>query len=453
MEEKVDVAVVGGGPAGVMAAITAAKQGLSVTVLDKKPREKIGNKSCGDALDRVAPNLMKDKLGIEYPNGKELPSPLEHLTFASVSLKHSLTAHTPAFIVHRLHYGQRLLKIAEENGAKIVGNAKVRDILIDGDQITGVQFFHENEQKEISAKVVIDASGYIGIVRKLIPEDLEYGIDYSVPPEHTVATYREIVRLDRPHEFQKRIVLLYHESIPIPGYAWIFTDGELQLNIGVTWPKHIPYPDGKSLKEIYHEVLDPLVPPETYEIVHKGGGQIPIRPPFDSLVFNGAILVGEAGCMVDPTTAEGHGPSLISGYKAGIAATHALKRNDVTHAGLWEYNKDIMNYPGSTHAMSYQALQFLKQTGPSGMAFFLKRKIVSEQDLIDLFQTREFVLPFRKKVQKILQAFPKWGMMWNLKKAIEKVELADHIYKSYPNSPEGLSEWIEWRRRDLTSDY
>ncbi len=451
--QSTDVVIVGGGPSGVVAAIKIAKEGYGVVVLDKKRKEKIGNKSCGDALDRVAPDLMKQELGIDYPRGDELPSPLEHLTFASISLKNKLTAHTPAFIVHRLNYGQRLLRIAEENGAIIAGEAKVRDILVENDQIVGVKFFHEGELKEIRSKIVIDASGYVGTIRKLIPGSMKNGISYDVPPEHTVATYREIIRLEKPHDFQEEIVLLYHDSIPIPGYAWIFTDGPNQLNIGVTWPKHIPYPEGKSLKQVYHEVLDPLIDPSTYEVVHHGGGQIPIRPPFDSLVFNGVMLVGEAGCMVDPTTAEGHGPSLLSGYKAGVAAVKALKDGDYTVNGLWSYNKDIMTYPGSTHAMSYQALQYLKAVGPKGMAFFLKRKVVTEEDLIELFQKRDFEFTLWMKVKKVMKVLPRIDYLLRLGKTIQKVELADKIYKSYPETPEGLKSWIEWRKNNLTDEY
>ncbi len=449
----VDVAIVGGGPSGVVAAITIAKAGYKVAILDKKQRNKIGNKSCGDALDKVAPEIMKKELGIEFPHGKELPTPLDHLTFASLSLKNKLTAHTPAFIVHRLHYGQRLLKEAEQAGAEIIANAKVRDIIVENNQIVGLKYYNENGINEIRAKIVIDASGFVGVVRKMIPDQMKNGIVYEVPPEHTVATYREIIRLEKPHDFQKEIVLLYHEKIPIPGYAWIFTDGEYQLNIGVTWPKHIPYPQNKSLKDIYHEILDPMIDPASYTVKHKGGGQIPIRPPFDSLVFNGAMLVGEAGCLVDPTTAEGHGPSLLSGYKAGKAAIKALEIGDFTVNGLWSYNKDIMTYPGSTHAMSYQALQYLKSVGPKGMAFFLKRKIVSEEDLIEIFRTREFEFTLARKIRKVLQAFPRFDYMLKLKKTIQKVEYADQLYKSYPETPDGLQKWMDIRKKTLTDDY
>ncbi len=450
--DRADAIVVGGGPSGVISAITIADAGYRVVILDKKSREKIGNKSCGDALDHIAPDLLKEKFGIEYPSGSELPSPIEYITFASQSLQNKMTANAPGYIVHRLNYGQRLLKVAESKGTEIIGGAKVRDLIWEGDQIVGVKFHKDGELQELKSNVVIDASGYVGTVRKLIRGELKQGVDYSVSNDNTVATYREIVRLDQEHSYKNEILLLYHDSIPIPGYAWIFTDGSKQLNIGVTWPKNIPYPDNKSLKQIYHEVLDPLVDPKTYEVLDSGGGQIPIRPPFDSLVFNGALLVGEAGCMVDPTTAEGHGPSLISGYLAGKAVLDAMKKQSFRKADLWSYNKEVMKYPGSTHAMSYQALQFIKWLGPSGFSFLFRRKIISEEELIEIFQTRDFTLTFWNKILKVLKTLPRVSILLNLRKTIALIEETDKHYREYPDSPDNFIGWLNKRKRLVPFD-
>ena len=48
-EIKVDVVVIGGGMAGCYAAISAAKRGAKVAVLDKGPIKKSG--SCGEGID------------------------------------------------------------------------------------------------------------------------------------------------------------------------------------------------------------------------------------------------------------------------------------------------------------------------------------------------------------------------------------------------------------------
>ncbi|MCH8908092.1 MAG: FAD-binding protein, partial [Candidatus Heimdallarchaeota archaeon] len=126
----------------------------------------------------------------------------------------------------RLVYGQTLLKQAEEKGVKILPNSTVRDIIIEGDQIVGVSYYDKDRnQEELRAKITIDASGYIGIIRKLIPNNLKNGIDYTWGTEDVVATYREIIELKtkNDHPYREEIIIIYHEMIRPPGYVWIFS--------------------------------------------------------------------------------------------------------------------------------------------------------------------------------------------------------------------------------------
>src|SRR6185312_5095920 len=57
-DAEVDVAVVGAGPAGAVAACTAARRGLSVALIDREtfPRDKI----CGDGLGPGAVRVLRD---------------------------------------------------------------------------------------------------------------------------------------------------------------------------------------------------------------------------------------------------------------------------------------------------------------------------------------------------------------------------------------------------------
>ena len=63
--EKYDAIVVGAGTAGCLAAKTVAEKGLKVCLLEKKPRDEIGEKICGDALGE---HHLKF-LGLEKPTG------------------------------------------------------------------------------------------------------------------------------------------------------------------------------------------------------------------------------------------------------------------------------------------------------------------------------------------------------------------------------------------------
>ena len=327
-----DVCVVGGGPAGVISAYAIAKAGFSCVILDKKPRDLIGDKNCGDALDGLHTDILMDKLGIKPPSLEtgEARDLIKTITIAAGSLENKLSAETPGYLVNRLVYGQRLLQDAENVGVTIIANAAVRNVILEEDQIVGVEYFDKSGSKQsLRSKITIDASGIIGIVRKAIPDALKDGMKYEFDDDVVVKTYREIIRFKdgTDHNFREEIVLYYPPGIKPPGYVWIFSEGQNMLNIGITWVKSDPYPNGKTMKKLYHDYLDEHFSPDTYEIIHKGGGNIPMRPNFDSMVFNGAMLVGDAAGAVDPTTFEGHGPALESGRLAAETAITALRKD------------------------------------------------------------------------------------------------------------------------------
>lgn len=449
---KVDVVVVGGGPSGTIAAYVIAHQGYSVVLLDKKQRYMIGNKTCGEALDIKAPALLLEKYGIELPTKDEVSSQVETISFSASTLANRLSASAPGYIVNRLNYAQRLLSLCESVGVQIVDQTKVRNVITKGDQIAGITYNRLGDEGKIEAKITIDASGYVASVRQAIQGEMKRGITYSNNPKYTVASYREIIEFDEPHKFQKEILLWYLDKIPAPGYAWIFTSGEYRLNIGLTWHKLVPYPNGETLKSIYHDIFDELFPPNSYKIIHSGGGQIPIRPPFDSLVFNGVMLVGDAGAIVDPTTQEGHQPALLSGYEAGITALEALEKNSFRIADLWMYNKRIMKYPGTVHAMSFMLSKFIIDIQAKGLAIFLKRGLIIEKELIEIFQTKDYVMGFWTKFKKALKMFPHINLLLKLKRTLDIIETASEVYESYPETLEGLNAWRKYRNETLDVD-
>ena len=445
--KSVDTVIVGGGPAGVLAAYVIAEAGKSVLILDKKKRERIGDKTCGEALDKPAPLMMQD-IGIPLPSGEELKSPIDYLSFTSIKLDEKLKAKTPAFLVDRHKYGQRLLNEAEKKGAVVMGESPVRELLINGDQIVGVRVLDGQKLRDIKSNIVIDASGFVATVRKNIPSEMRRSTEYEVPDDSIVATYREIVEFEEEHQLVNEIILWYREDIPIPGYAWIFTSGSKRLNLGITWPKNIPYPEGMRLKDIYHSIFDEMYPPDTYTIIHSGGGQIPIRIPFSSAVFNGAILAGDAGCFVDPTTAEGHGPALISGYYAGKAALEALEKGSYRAEDLWNMNLETMRGIGKVSAMSYVVQQLMIELGPKKINHILKKNLLTQDELEQLFLDENFEFSLGAKIKKTLKFLPNISPLIKIVKAFNKIEQVSKHYNEYPEKPEGLDQWTQ-RRNSL----
>ncbi len=443
-----DVIVVGGGPGGAIAAFTLAKAGYNVCILDKKKRERIGDKTCGDALDKATVDLLKKEIGIDEPQGDEVSDIISKMSIAANNIETKATLTAPGYVVDRLNYGQRLLKDCEEAGVTVISQAPVRDIIIENEFLKGVKFYHEGETKELRAKFTIDASGSYAAIRSRLPESMRFGniIEKDLKPSMVWPTYREIIELNEektPHPWLGEIILLYEREIPIPGYFWIFSKGPNRLNVGLGWLK--TEKNQPPLKKALRKELEKYYKEEDYRVIRSGGGQIPIRPPFDTLVFDGGALVGDAGCLVHPTTAEGHGPALESGFYCAKAMIKALEKEDYSHKAIWQYNLDIMHHLGEKHANALLIREFLEKVGADSLEFLLKKRFLTNDDLDKLVRGQAVQLSLGEKIKRLLRIFPIWSPVFHLVKLLRKSEEVRKHYLAYPKEPDHLEEWRKMR--------
>jgi len=137
---RFDIGIVGAGPAGSSAAISLARKGYSVVLVDKStfPRSKL----CGDFLNPISWPLF-ERLGV----AEELLS-LEHEEItgfriscftgeeASFPFPHHHGQPLYGLGLNRLYLDHLLLKRAEREGATVLEGKKVRDLRNDGGQWT-----------------------------------------------------------------------------------------------------------------------------------------------------------------------------------------------------------------------------------------------------------------------------------------------------------------------------
>ena len=153
---KTDVLVVGSGSAGAVAAITAAREGASVALVERygfmggtstmvldtfygfytpgEPPRKV----VGGVPDLVVDALMKHKVALIRPN-----------TYGAGN---------------GVTYDPEVLKIvweqlAKEAGVKLLYHTLVVDVIKEGDRVAGVLAINKREALHLEADVVIDASG------------------------------------------------------------------------------------------------------------------------------------------------------------------------------------------------------------------------------------------------------------------------------------------------------
>ena len=165
--------------------------------------------------------------------------------------------------------------------------------------------------------------------------------------------------------------------------------------------------------------------------------------PFASLVNDGVLLCGDAGCTTNPATAEGIGPALMSGYKAGQVASSALKKGNWTAEHLWEYNRFVADKLGRTHAKSQLQINSLQKIGVPSLEFLFKRGVLTPNDL-GTKQTSDD-LSLVKILAILWRSFPRWKLVFQLRAMKKKMEGIDELYDAYPEeaNPEEARLWEE----------
>jgi electron-transferring-flavoprotein dehydrogenase len=438
MATECDVLVVGGGPAGVISAYTAAKAGKHVILTDSKSMDQIGNKTCGDALDLRAPTLIKDKLGLELPHGDEISDIVERLVIQTENQE--VDVFGDGFVVDRHIYGQRLLKQAISVGTEVLPNRNAKRSLVEGDWVVGAEFKNKetNETEEIKAKITIDCSGRNFIIRKTLPQEKFPLLEFEMKADEVVASYREIVKLKEDHDYHKAIYLIYNENVPEPGYYWIFSKGPYELNLGIGWKLSNPN-KGSNMRAIYNKVTRDFFPEGSYEIIDGNGYTIPTRYPMFNAVANGFMTAGDAAFHVDPFTAEGHGPALQAGYFAGQQAVEALEKGKPTTEALWMYNKNCMEAFGTLHCKTQLFEETLLAVKMKGLDHVLKRKVLTVNDFSKINAGEG--IPKSSLFGKVLRASPRYLLLLKFRKLAKGTSKVDELMKEFPTTSAGYNAW------------
>ena len=168
---KWDVAIVGGGPAGAVAAMLVARAGHTVVVLDRSIRNR---SAMGETLPPVANALLSD-IGVAESFSKQGHLPAEGIVSVwSDSIPRAndffVSAQGVGWNLDRALFDAMLLEEAEKAGAQICRGASLVSCLETGEREWRLQIRRkENKSAWIFAKYLVDASGRTGASRGLSP--------------------------------------------------------------------------------------------------------------------------------------------------------------------------------------------------------------------------------------------------------------------------------------------
>lgn len=289
-----DVAVVGSGPAGSMAAHYLSRHGARVVVLEKMSLPR--HKTCGGGIVQRAIKLLPfDVSGVIerecYIAELNVGSPLFHFSAKRDEPIVSMTT--------RDKFDYFLLTAARKTGTEIYQEHRVSDLIIRRDHVELV-----TPKGDISARFVIAADGAISTVakkagwhetRRLIP-----ALGCRIPiTEGLLKRFGHAARFD-------------FSLVPY-GYGWIFPKkGHLSIGVFCMRPESSK---SNNLLEYYLSLLGI----EGMNGMQCKGSLIPITPRKDTFVRKRVLLAGDAAGLADPVTGEGISFAIQSGLMAGKA--------------------------------------------------------------------------------------------------------------------------------------
>ncbi|MCP2170276.1 NAD(P)/FAD-dependent oxidoreductase [Goodfellowiella coeruleoviolacea] len=315
-EERFDVVIIGGGPAGSSSATVLSQAGYSVLVLERLqfPRFHIGESmltysaAIFDQLgvgDAVRAANFPVKKGAEFcnPDGS-----FRRVDFADQG-QHRMSS---TYQVERADFDQLLLEHASASGATVRHGAKVTQLVLDGERVTGVRYTLDGTTTVVHARRVIDASGRAGVIAN----------------QHLKA--RKIAD-------KLRMVAVFKHFGDVDETTNPGTPGDIQIGSHPDgWVWAIPIrPDKLSVGTVTRpETLKRLTPEGVYAEhlarIPRISGRVANATPLTGLHTEsdftyysetvsgpGFFVVGDAGCFVDPIFSAGVLLAIATGMRAG----------------------------------------------------------------------------------------------------------------------------------------
>jgi len=430
-----DVIVVGAGTAGCYASHILAEKGFKVALLDRKFKDEIGEKVCGDAIGKH----HFDNLGLSYPSGEELDGVFRGVKVYSPDEEEYVTVEGEGFAINRKAFGRRLLKMALDSGVNLYPNTHVYTPLLTKNFVSGVKCIDlsTHEKFELSSKVVVDASGFAAAVRSKLPSS--WWINEKIDSSDTNICYREIVEIDG--EYDTHYANIYLSKMVAPGgYWWIFPKKSKILNVGLGVQPTSNHPNPK-LQFMKHIACKAEF--KSRRIIHSGGGVVPTRRFLLVPVGNGIVAIGDAASTCNPIHGGGIGPSLISAKHASETIISALERNGVASMNsLWSYTRKYLADYGLKQ-VSLEILRiFLQKLSDEDLTFIFKRKLVSGEDINRMGGEGELNLKLVKKIGQALKLISRPTLLFKLKVVVDYME---RVKKLCSNYPENSAEFPRWR--------
>ena len=315
LKKPYDVVIIGGGPAGLSAARSAAENGVSVIVLEEHGEIGLPHHCSGWIWDcKYARTIFQQP------------------EFQKVILQKTKTQRTYApsgrllsdnglegWVVDRAGFDKVIALQAAEAGADISLNTKVTSLITDGTLVKGAVCENAGKTYEVEGKIVIGADGMRSLVSGTAQKT---GL---AEPRHMFSDVQ--VQFENVKNLDSEAIEIFMSPFNSCEFGFLSPIGERSCYLALGVLKN--YDKAREEHKILKAKLEKAVPVALFG----GMATIEANRPFQKIIKDGFMLVGDAAGYVSVMRA------MISGHYAGKVTAGAIKDNDISTERLSEYDK------------------------------------------------------------------------------------------------------------------
>ena len=345
-----DIIIVGGGPAGVAAAITAAKGGAKTVLLERG--DFCGAKNMFGGAIYTIPTL---EIYPDFINEAPLERGLTKHTYALlgkndgtiVSYENKpIDNNYEAYSVLRPKWDRWCAQKAEEAGAYIIPQILVEDLIKENGKFCGIKTANE----EYRSKVVILADGVNSLLAR------KHNLRKDIKPENVALSIKQTLSLPK-EKIEDRFNLDENDGtvytimggpmLGITGLGFIYTNKEsISIGLGITLSdlkenQKAPYEYLEELKQhpsIKNLIKDAEIKEYSAHLIPEGGYK-----SLPQLYDDGLMIAGDAAMLVNNIHWEGTNLAMLSGKYAALTAIESIKKDDFSKKTLCAYEKMLKN--------------------------------------------------------------------------------------------------------------
>lgn len=331
--ESCDVAVIGAGPAGVLAAWTSAREGARTVLLEREPRP--GRKPCAEG---ILSEVLDDAEVSADP--AFAINPIKGAVLYAPDEKKRVNVGGEGYILNKPAMLKVLAERARSVGALVEYGRAVESIARDDGHML-IAGKTDSQPFSLRARVVIGCDGTSSILARQFFQRRNYQV---------IAAFQYDMKNCHIEDESKLEIFIGHKKAPA-GYIWIFPKGNREANVGIGLK-------GSGAKLLLDKFLHdhPAVFGDA-SIERSQAAPVPVGGEVDNYVGDNMMLCGDAAGQVIPLTGAGIHTSLVAGKVAGQVAGKAALEGDVGAERLRTYQEKFDGLWAEKISNSLKALE------------------------------------------------------------------------------------------------